>query len=133
MKNISKPLFFSSFSPLPGHKKGFVGKALLPLSTFLPPCRFQNEQFLLLPHSDQIFILTLSFFHFPAASEESRILVRREALPDPDQLDQMHQLQLGNEQLHLQKTAYACQGDRLDISCPEPGDVIKVIRANYGR
>lgn len=31
------------------------------------------------------------------------------------------------------RTAYACQGQTLNISCPQSGDVIKVIRANYGR
>ena len=30
------------------------------------------------------------------------------------------------------KTSYACQGDRLDLQCPQ-GTVIKVMRANYGR
>ena len=30
-------------------------------------------------------------------------------------------------------TAYACQGSNLDISCPNRNDVIKVVRANYGR
>ena len=30
------------------------------------------------------------------------------------------------------KTSYACQGDRLDLQCPQ-GSVIKVMRANYGR
>ena len=30
------------------------------------------------------------------------------------------------------KTSYACQGDTLDLQCPQ-GTVIKVMRANYGR
>ena len=30
------------------------------------------------------------------------------------------------------KTSYACQGDRLELQCPQ-GSVIKVMRANYGR
>ena len=30
------------------------------------------------------------------------------------------------------KTSYACQGDRLDLQCPQ-GSVINVMRANYGR
>ena len=30
------------------------------------------------------------------------------------------------------KTSYACQGDKLDLVCPQ-GTVIRVMRANYGR
>ncbi len=47
-------------------------------------------------------------------------------------------LQLSHEQLILgdpsqQRTAYACEGRRLQIGCPNETDVIRVIRANYGR
>ena len=30
------------------------------------------------------------------------------------------------------QTSYACQGDKLDLVCPQ-GTVIRVMRANYGR
>jgi len=30
------------------------------------------------------------------------------------------------------RTAYACQGERLDIEC-DGGETIRVVRANYGR
>ncbi len=30
-------------------------------------------------------------------------------------------------------TAYACQGRRLQIACPNDADVIRIVRANYGR
>lgn len=33
----------------------------------------------------------------------------------------------------LYLTAYACQGGSLNITCKRPGDVIRVVRANYGR
>ena len=33
----------------------------------------------------------------------------------------------------LYLTEYACQGDSVDIRCARPGDVIRVVRANYGR
>ena len=34
---------------------------------------------------------------------------------------------------HTYLTEYACQGDSVDIRCARPGDVIRVVRANYGR
>ena len=37
----------------------------------------------------------------------------------------------GSAQAGMQ-TSYACQGDKLDLVCPQ-GSVIRVMRANYGR
>ena len=34
---------------------------------------------------------------------------------------------------HTYLTEYACQGDSVDIRCAREGDVIRVVRANYGR
>ena len=37
------------------------------------------------------------------------------------------------ENLQGEKTAFACQGTKLHLKCPNQTEVIKITRANYGR
>ncbi|XP_059091180.1 latrophilin Cirl-like isoform X2 [Tigriopus californicus] len=52
---------------------------------------------------------------------------------DPDDFSSMFPSESADHNGITYRTAYACQGQTLNISCPNSGDVIKVIRANYGR
>lgn len=55
-------------------------------------------------------------------------------IPDFDlSLFRMPQSEEYSEGGHTYLTEYACQGDSVDIRCAREGDVIRVVRANYGR
>ncbi len=49
------------------------------------------------------------------------------------ELSEKQQLVLGDDPSAYYKTGYACQGKRLEIGCRDASDVIRIVRANYGR